>query len=79
MVITDLGEKEEDIVPLTAYRVFGTGAANACTDSQTLMNVTAITKHWLTPTNLHFHLRVTEICAEILGLFELQTQSETCG
>lgn len=79
VAIRDLGEKEEDVIFLTAYRVFGTSTANACTDSQTLMNITAATKYWLTPTNLHFHLHVTEICAEILGLFELQTQSETCG
>lgn len=44
-----------------------------------LVNVTAVTKYGLTPTDSHFHLHVTEICAEILGLVELQTQSETCG
>lgn len=44
-----------------------------------LMNVTAVAKYRLTPTNSHFHLHMTEICAEILGLVELQTQSETCG
>lgn len=78
MVIRDLGGKEE-IILLTAQRGFGTGKANACTDSQTLVNVTAVTKYLLTPTNLHFHVHMTEICAEILGLFELQIQCETCG
>lgn len=79
MVIRNLGEKEEGVILLAAYSVFGTGMANACTDSQMLMNVTATTKYWLTPTNLHFLLHMTEICAEILGLFEIQTQSETRG
>lgn len=70
-------EKEEEIIFLIAYTLLGTGMANACTGSQTLQNVIAIKKYWLTPTNLHFCLHMTEICAAILGLFVLQTQSET--
>lgn len=47
------------------------------------MLLTTITKSQLPRTRLykklHFRLLMTEIGAEILGLFELQTQSETCG